>query len=137
MALAAAGGGAVVQAAGTDAWNGLRGGVARLMGRGEAEREQVELERLDRTRAALEAAGDSEEGERVRVAQTVAWQTRFETLLEEVPDPQRERIVAELKTLIDQAGTARGAGSVHNDFRQATFHGPVQGSGTQNNHYHR
>ncbi|WP_426800655.1 hypothetical protein [Streptomyces sp. YGL11-2] len=135
VALATAGGGAVVQAAGTDAWNGLRNGVARLVGRGNAEREQVVLERLDRTRATVEAAGDGEDRERVHVAQAAMWQTRFETLLEEAAEPERERIAAALEALIAQAGTAPEAERVHNDFRQATFHGPVQGSGTQNNHF--
>jgi hypothetical protein len=52
-ALAAAGGTAVVQAAGTDAWTGLRQAVARWFGRGDRQRERVELERLDRTAGEL------------------------------------------------------------------------------------
>ena len=56
-ALAAAGGTAVVQAAGTDAWTGFRARVAKWFARGDTGREQVALERLDRTAAALGAAG--------------------------------------------------------------------------------
>jgi hypothetical protein len=41
-ALAAAGGAAVVQAAGTDAWNGFRQAVARWFARGDAQREQAD-----------------------------------------------------------------------------------------------
>jgi hypothetical protein len=51
-ALAAAGGTAVVQAAGKDAWTGFRGRVAKWFARGDTGREQVALERLDRTAAA-------------------------------------------------------------------------------------
>jgi hypothetical protein len=45
-ALAAAGGTAVVQAAGTDAWAGFRSRVAKWFARGDTEREQIALERL-------------------------------------------------------------------------------------------
>ncbi|MFB7083092.1 hypothetical protein [Streptomyces sp. NPDC056308] len=130
IAAAAAGGGAIVQAAGTDAWNGIRGAVARLIGRGEAGREQAELERLDRTRAVLEAAQDGEESERVQIAQVAAWQTRLETLLEGLPAAEQAQVVAELEALVAQAA-AQAPETVHNDFRDATFtHSQVQGSGT-------
>ncbi|WP_406291605.1 hypothetical protein [Streptomyces sp. NBC_00624] len=130
IALAGAGGGAIVQAAGTDAWNGIRGGVARLFGRGESGREQAELERLDRTRAVLEAAQDGNETERVQIAQAAVWQTRLETLLEELPETERQQVVAELKALVAQA-SAQTPEAVHNDFQNATFtHSQVQGSGT-------
>lgn len=133
MTLAATGGGAVVQAAGTDAWNGLRDAVARILGGGETARGRAELERLDRTRAALHAADDGEEAERVRVAQAAVWQTRFETLLEEAGEPERERIAAELQALVDRAGMRGKTEMTHIDFRYSTFHGPVLGSGTQHN----
>ncbi|MGW3600935.1 hypothetical protein [Streptomyces sp. NPDC005167] len=138
IAAAAAGGGAVVQAAGTDAWNGIRSGVAQLFGRGEAGREQAVLERLDRTQAVLEAAQDGAEAEQVRIAQVAVWQTRLETLLEELPDTERRQVMAELEALVAQADAAQPSETVHNDFRNATFtHSQVQGSGTQNNHFHR
>ncbi|MGV9283132.1 hypothetical protein [Streptomyces sp. NPDC003730] len=133
LALAAAGGGAIVQAAGTDAWNGMRGGVARVLSRGEAVREQGELERLDRTRAVLEATSE-DEAERVRMAQAAMWQSRLEVLLEELPVMQRHQAAAELQALIRQAGATDGRQSVHNDFSGATFEkSAVQGSGTQHN----
>ena len=78
-ALAAAGGTAVVQAAGTDAWAGFRGRVAKWFARGDAGREQVALERLDRTAAALEAA-EPGEVDRVRTGQEASWQTTFRDL---------------------------------------------------------
>ncbi|MFD7026448.1 hypothetical protein ACFWAR_00190 [Streptomyces sp. NPDC059917] len=107
VALATAGGTAVVQAAGTQAWDGLRVRVARLLGRGDAERERAELERLDRTAGALEAQG-SAEAERARLRQESSWQTRFESLLEDAPDAERERIAAELRSLVQEQATPGG-----------------------------
>ncbi|MFI5854260.1 hypothetical protein [Streptomyces parvulus] len=133
LALAAAGGGAIVQAAGTDAWNGMRSGIARMLGRGETAREHGELERLDRTQAVLEAANE-DEVERVRTAQAAVWQSRLEMLLEELPEAQRQQAAAELQALIEQAGAAGGGPPVHNDFSGSTFEkSAVQGSGTQHN----
>jgi hypothetical protein len=80
-ALAAAGGTAVVQAAGTDAWTGFRQAVARWFGRGDAQREQAELERLDQTAAALETA-DPTQADRVRISSEAAWHARIEAALE-------------------------------------------------------
>ena len=98
-ALAAAGGTAVVQAAGKDAWAGFRSGVARWFGRGDAEREQVALERLDRTAAALEAARLGEV-ERVRADQEASWQTSFETLLGGLDGVEQQRAADELRDLL-------------------------------------
>ncbi|MGV9761679.1 hypothetical protein ACWDUC_38575 [Streptomyces tricolor] len=127
---AAAGGGAIVQAAGTDAWNGIRDAAARMLGRSEVQREQAESERLDRTRAVLEAAEEGEV-ERVQAAQAAVWQTRFEALLEELPDSGRQQVVSELEHLAALARAARPAETVHNDFRGARFdRSQVQGSGT-------
>ncbi|MET7718677.1 hypothetical protein [Streptomyces sp. NPDC005407] len=100
-ALAAAGGTAVVQAAGTDAWAGLRQAVARWFGRGDVQREQTELERLDQTVAEL-AAGDGAEAERVRIRQEVVWQTRIEGLLESLDERERMRVADELRTVLAQ-----------------------------------
>ncbi|GFN09697.1 hypothetical protein Smic_82530 [Streptomyces microflavus] len=119
----------MVQAAGTDAWNGIRDGFARLFGRGEPGREQAELERLDQTRSALEAAGEG--AQRVQIAQVARWQTRLETLLEELPAAEQQLVVAELQALVAQAEAARPVETVHNDFSQASFtNSQVLGSGT-------
>ncbi|MER6162879.1 hypothetical protein ABT147_46695 [Streptomyces sp. NPDC001868] len=114
-ALAAAAGTAVVQAAGTDAWSGFREGAARWFGRGDAERERAELERLEQAAVALGAAGDS--GAEVRIRQETAWQTRFETVLEAVDEAGREAAAAELRALLAQyaapaAGVSAGPGGV-------------------------
>ncbi|MCG8970478.1 hypothetical protein [Streptomyces sp. CL12-4] len=105
-ALAAAGGTAVVQAAGTDAWTGVRQQVARWFGRGNPQREQAELERLDQTAGQLEAAGPAEV-ERVRIRQEAAWQGRIEVLLESLEVIERARIVDELRSLLAQQTSHR------------------------------
>ncbi|MFP8884992.1 hypothetical protein [Streptomyces mangrovi] len=114
-ALAAAGGTAVVQAAGTEAWTAVREAVAGWFGRGDERRERAELERLDRTAAELEpgevqgpepgAAGS----ERARVRQEAAWQARFENLLESVDGDERARLAGELRALLERHSPATPA----------------------------
>ena len=98
-ALAAAGGSAVVQAAGKDAWAGFRGRVAKWFARGDTEREQAALERLDLTSAALKTA-EPGEVERVQASQQVSWQTRFEMLLEALNGQEQQRAADELRELL-------------------------------------
>ncbi|MEU4173557.1 hypothetical protein [Streptomyces sp. NPDC026589] len=100
-ALAAAGGTAVVQAAGTDAWTGARQQVAGWFGRGNPQREHAELDRLDQTAGELEAARPTEV-QRVRIRQEAAWQGRIEALLESLEDIEQARIADELRTLLAQ-----------------------------------
>ncbi|WP_328916287.1 MULTISPECIES: FxSxx-COOH system tetratricopeptide repeat protein [unclassified Streptomyces] len=109
-ALAAAGGGAVVQAAGTDAWNGLRQRVGDLFGRGDSERARAEFVRLDRTAAALAEGTPADlAGERAR--QEGVWQGRFENLLENLDAPGQRRAVEQLRELlVFVAAAARGPG---------------------------
>lgn len=108
-ALAAAGGSAVVQAAGTDVWTGLRQAVARWFGRGDGRRQQAELERLDQTAGELEAT-DAEAAERMRIRQEAAWQARIEALLESLDDAERTRAAEELRALLAQH-TRQGSAS--------------------------
>jgi hypothetical protein len=107
-ALAAAGGTAVVQAAGKDAWAGFRTRVAKWFARGNTEREQAALERLDRTAAALEAAGPGEV-EQVRVGQQASWQTLFEVLLEGLDKEEQRRASADLHDLLTGFAAGRTA----------------------------
>lgn len=108
-ALAAAGGTAVVQAAGTDAWAGFRERAARWLGRGDPARESAELERLDRTAGELAVAGAGRpEGERVRIRQEAAWQARCEALLEALDDAERAGAAAELRALLAQHASPGG-----------------------------
>lgn len=83
-ALAAAGGTAVVQAAGTDAWTDSASGRQAGSARGNPQREHAELERLDQAASELEAAAAAgpTEAQRERIRQEARWQARIEALLE-------------------------------------------------------
>jgi len=107
-ALAAAGGTAVVQAAGNDAWTGFRARVAKWFARGNTGREQVALERLDRTAAALEAARPGEM-EQVWAGQEASWRTMFEFLLEGLDGGERQRAADELHDLLADFGGGQAA----------------------------
>jgi TPR repeat protein len=95
---------AVVRAAGggtgtrADAWAGLRRAFAAWFARGDAERERAELDRLDRTAAALTSAPAPDDTTRIR--QEAAWQTRFEERLEHLDPAERVRAAEELRTLL-------------------------------------
>ncbi|MFF8479120.1 hypothetical protein [Streptomyces sp. NPDC015414] len=104
-ALAAAGGTAVVQAAGTDVWATVRQSVARLLGRGDAQQEAAELSRLDQMHAVLAAEGDRV-GHRARWE--AVWQTRLEVVLEALDAQERATVAAQLAEVISQAQSARG-----------------------------
>ncbi|MEU6802103.1 SEL1-like repeat protein [Streptomyces neyagawaensis] len=103
-ALTAAGGTAVVRAASgstgahADAWAGLRRSVAAWFAGGDAERERAELDRLDRTAAALTSAPAPDDATRIR--QEAAWQTRFEERLEHLAPAERVRAAEQLRTLL-------------------------------------
>jgi hypothetical protein len=107
-ALASAGGTAVVQAAGTDAWRGLRQQVARFFARGDDQRERAELKRLDETAAALESV-DANEAEKMRIRQEASWQTRFEALLERLDEAEREQAAAQLRGILEEQAKASQA----------------------------
>ncbi|KUL69397.1 MULTISPECIES: hypothetical protein [unclassified Streptomyces] len=113
--LAAAGGTAVVQAAGTDAWNGFRQAVARWFGQGDAQREQAALDRLDQTATALQTT-DPAEAERMWISQEVSWQARVETVLEDLDEAERDRAADQLRDLlaeyVPQIGVAVGQGGL-------------------------
>ncbi|MBV1938573.1 hypothetical protein KUF83_18665 [Streptomyces sp. BV286] len=104
VSLAAAGGGAVVQAAGTDAWSRFSSQVARWLGRGDAQSEQGELERLRDSASELVSAGQAEH---VRLHHEALWQERIERLLETLGDLERRQAAEELRVLLH--GYARPA----------------------------
>lgn len=130
-ALAAAGGTAVVQAAGTDVWHTLRDRVAQLFGRGGEECRQAQRERLDRTAAALAAGAD----EQTRTRQEAAWQERFEILLESLGEDDRAAACVALRAIIDESPGPVEERGVHNEISGGTqygtviqgrdFHGPI------------
>lgn len=111
VALAAAGGAAVAEGAGTDAWHSLRGAVARWIGRGDAERERTELERLDQTASEVQST-EAAEAERARIRQQGMWQMRIEMALEDLDASERARATEELSALLVQhrARRAESAG---------------------------
>jgi hypothetical protein len=119
VVLAASGGTAVVTAAGTDAWIGTRTTVARLLGR-DGQREEAVLQRLDQTAADLARASDEDaQGvlERVRVAQSLSWETRFTDLLQDLPEPERDEAAEEMRALVEHvrqhgSGALAGAGGL-------------------------
>ncbi len=110
-ALAAAGGAAVVAAVGADAWVEMRPTVARWAGRGDARREQAELDRLDETAAILRDAdadadadadsdADTEGRGRVRRRQEMYWRRRIEAVLESLRAAERVAAADELRELL-------------------------------------
>ncbi|MBE8475603.1 hypothetical protein [Streptomyces justiciae] len=98
VALASAAGAAVASAAGTDAWQGLRQRVARILGHGDGA-EGVLLERLDGSVVELERAG-SEGRELARARLVAVWQTRFHDLLEDADNEDRAQLVRHLNELV-------------------------------------
>ncbi|MFE2302677.1 hypothetical protein ACFXAW_31330 [Streptomyces sp. NPDC059445] len=106
-ALAAAGGTAVVEAAGSDSWTLLRRRVAQLLGQGDSEREHAALERLDHTSQELETA-EPDRTSTVQISQAASWRTRFEMLLESATDAEQRVIAAELHGLLADLGLAPG-----------------------------
>ncbi|WP_333770573.1 hypothetical protein [Streptomyces sp. IBSBF 2435] len=113
-ALAASGGAAVAAAAGTEAWTGLRGSLARWFGRGSERRETAVLARLDQTGAEL-ATAEPAQLESVRSAYRAIWQTRIQDLLEDLDAEEREqaaaglrRVLAELPPVRNQVSADRG-----------------------------
>ncbi|MFJ9823268.1 hypothetical protein ACIRSU_02710 [Streptomyces sp. NPDC101160] len=126
--LAAAGGTAVVQAAGTSAWHGLQQSVAQWFARGDGERERAELERLDHSAAALETAQDDERVG-VRSGQQGAWQARFEQALENLSDSEREEAAEMLRALLqthapaDRAEPSAGGPTIRGNVDIRADHG--------------
>ncbi|WP_330481488.1 hypothetical protein [Streptomyces sp. NBC_00724] len=122
VALAAAGGTAVVQAASTDAWTGFRKAVAQLLGRGNEQRASIALARLDETAAALEAA-DERGDDQVGAHQGGFWQATFGDLLESVDGTERDSVAADLRVLIEEQATPASAN--RDQVSGNTFNGPT------------
>lgn len=106
-ALAAAGGTAVVQAAGTDAWQTVRQRIGRLLGREDAARESAELVRLDQTQAALAAGGAAGDGPRARWEGS--WHMRLEMFLDALDDSARAAAATQLAEIISLAQASASA----------------------------
>ena len=106
IALAALAGNTVVTAATTDAWEAARRKFARLLGRGDAKKEQLADKRLEETRRQL-AGVSGQELEKARADLAKAWQVRMADLLEEDPG-----VEAELRALVEEVRAQLPAGVV-------------------------
>lgn len=125
LATAAAGGTAVVQAAGTDVWQTLHRRVAGWVGRGDPEREAVVMRRLQDSADEITAA-EPQRVEAVRGRLEGFWQGQFERYLMDLSPEAREEARSELDRLLDsirplETGTSQ---RIH-----VTVHG---GSGSNN-----
>jgi hypothetical protein len=89
-ALAASGGGALLGAAATDAWQTARAGIVRLFERTGQGRQELVAEWLDEDAAAIGQAGAAER-DQVRQRLLPAWQTRLADLLAEYSGAAGER----------------------------------------------
>jgi hypothetical protein len=117
IALAAMAAGWVVASAATpDAWGVAKRGVARLLGRGDPERERLAEGRLDQTREELQTT-DGQGREQARARLEAAWQARLADLLEEHPDA-----AGDLKAVVDEIRAALPA-----DIVAATDHSIAAG----------
>lgn len=123
IALASAGGTAVVSAMATDGWNTVRSGVVTLWGRFRPD-SAGELERdLETTRSTLLATPASEV-EQVRQALQSAWQGRILTLFLEDPTA-----AAEFEALLSRLGEV-GSRQTNTSFRAEVHdHGRVYQAG--------
>ena len=106
IALAALAGNTVVTAATTDAWEAARRKFARMLGRGDAKKEQLADKRLEETRQQL-ASVSGQELEKARADLAQAWQVRMADLLEEDPG-----VEAELRALVEEVRAQLPAGVV-------------------------
>lgn len=105
-ALASTGGTALVTAMVTDSWESIKGRVARMLGRGDAQQTDAAQERLELSRAALDGVVGAEL-DRARAEQEIVWRTRLADLLE--ADPQAAE---ELRSLIDVIQAQASTGPV-------------------------
>ena len=105
VALAQFTGQTVAAAAITDAWEAVRSGFARLLGRGDARKTEVAEQWLAQTRQQLTAAGPGLGSAREAAAER--WAGRFSDLLDEDPG-----IEAELRALVEEVVGRLPAGLV-------------------------
>ncbi|PRX47411.1 hypothetical protein B0I32_1428 [Nonomuraea fuscirosea] len=87
---------ALLGAMANDAWSMARARFARLFGQGDARQEEITLERLDQSAAAVEAS-PPQAHEAIRQKLLPSWRTRIGDLLQEQPE-----IADELRTLVEQ-----------------------------------
>ena len=109
ISLASLAGQTVVKAAATDTWEAAKRGIARLLGRGDSEQEQLAERRLEQTHEQLARAAGTD-GEQVHAALAAQWATRLADLLEDDPG-----VEADLRVLMQRIQKELPAGMVSAD----------------------
>ena len=108
IALTSLAGQTVVKAAGTDTWEAAKRGIARLLGRGDQEQEQLAEHRLEQTCVQLAKAA-APYGE-LGISLAAQWATRLADLLEDDPD-----VEADLRVLVQRIQKEPPGGMVSAD----------------------
>ncbi|MET7649924.1 hypothetical protein [Streptomyces sp. NPDC005486] len=121
--LAALVGPTVLTLAVTDGYETSRARFVRLFGRGDADRESATRARLDGTAAALAAASDDEERERVRAEHAQRWGEDFTRLLLDLDAGDRERMASELREISRELYPAAETAGI--SMSGVAFHGPT------------
>lgn len=131
-ALAGAGATALIGAMATDVWQGARGGVVRLFGRGGEERGNAIGAQLDED-AVLVGRAEPDGADEIRAELLPVWRRRLILLLEEHPDS--EDGLRELVTQVqDGLPAERQVWAQHNTARDHGTLFAVQGGSL---HYHQ
>lgn len=133
MALAAAGGAALVGAMATDAWEAARSGVARLLGRDDQRRTEVIEAQLDEDAALVRSTG--EDSDQVRGELAPAWGRRLAALLQDNPEAAEELRIL-VKRIRTQVPPQQQAWIQHITATQGGTAFGQQGPGGQHIHYH-
>lgn len=132
VALASAGGTALIGAVANDTWQLAKTGFGRLLGHGDQAQTATTEERLERTRAAIESAGS--DSEQVKAEQCTAWRVRLEDFLAENPGAAEE--LRNLVGLINSNSSSHSVGNVTQN--AAAFDNAqqvIQGHGHQSNFF--
>ncbi|URN09654.1 NB-ARC domain-containing protein [Actinomadura madurae] len=106
MALAGAGGAAVVQMMVSDGWESAKGRLARLLGRGTPAEVTAMEDRLESARTQLASLPEHELEQAMRV-QAAVWQERLVDLLEAAPEVEEE-----LRGLVGRVDARQGTTGV-------------------------
>ncbi|MFF7250740.1 hypothetical protein ACFZBU_43575 [Embleya sp. NPDC008237] len=112
-ALVDAGGTAVVDTAGTEAWPVLRGRIAAWVGRGDRRVVERTEQALGETAARLARAGEAGDTGAIRSVRdeaATAWRERLAAVLADLADTERTAAADELATVLGTAGNPSTGG---------------------------
>lgn len=133
LALAAAGGTAVVGAMATDAWESARSGVARLLGREDRGRAEIIEAQLDADDSLVRGAG--EDVDQVRRELALVWGRRLAVLLKDNPEAA-DKLRVLVECVQTQVPSQQQAWIQHLTATEGGTAFGQQGSGGQHIHYH-